>query len=152
MIEFISPGIGADRREAIEQQVTRLGLEHRLITQWTSFVAVAREVVNPGGEGVRADVEVPKVAGVSDAAYPPGALPEGAEAPGRGVLVRGVSPAQPAFVGQPMQLAAQGGFVGASGPEPSTWLALSALASMAGALWWRRAGAHSHAGVRWRRS
>jgi Ca-activated chloride channel family protein len=148
MIEFISPGIDADEREVIQQEVTRLGLEHRLVTQWTSFVAVARAVVNPGGAGVWADVEVPRVAGLSDAAYPPGALPKGPGGPaGHGVLAEGVLPAQPAFAGAPMQLAASGGFVGASGPEPSTWLALSALAMMWGALEWRRRRRHrAHCG------
>ena len=152
MIEFISPLVGSGEREVIKRQVTRLGLEHRLVTQWTSFVAVAREVVNPGGLGSLADVEVPRVKGLADAAYPPGALQEKASSVD-GSPLPGLIPS-PQQVPQELalQLVARNGFVGASGPEPATWLGLSVLGVVAGALWWRRAGAHSQSEVRWRRS
>jgi Ca-activated chloride channel family protein len=107
MIEYLSPDTGAPGRDAIEKQVTELGLAHRLATQWTSFVAVAKVIVNPGGTGADADVAVPRVHGVPDTAYPPGAL-----------------------------LAGGMGFAGHAGPEPATWLALIAIAVMAGLWWW----------------
>jgi Ca-activated chloride channel family protein len=135
MIEFISPAVDQDRRDSLQREVTSLGLEHRLLTQWTSFVAVAREVVNPGGRGASVDVEVPQAEDVSEAAYPPEALSKG----GRGAEL---TPAPQSFSGG-MQLVAQSGFSGASGPEPSTWLALLAIGLVAAVLWWRRAAAHS---------
>ncbi len=160
MIEFISPASDQEDRDALQAEVTRLGLTHRLLTQWTSFVAVAREVVNPGGEGFDADVEVPQVEGVAEAAYPPGAVPTspGASAvaassptsesetsgfdfgpaAGKGAL----APAAPVFHGA-LQLVAQNGFTGASGPEPSTWLALTAIGLVGSVLWWRRTTANS---------
>ncbi len=42
----------------IEQQITQLGLEFRLLTQFTSFVAVEEKVVNQNGKPVRVDVPV----------------------------------------------------------------------------------------------
>ena len=48
-----------------------------LMTRWTSFVAVAKPVVNPGGHGDRRTSRSRKVAGVPDSAYPPSALPHG---------------------------------------------------------------------------
>jgi len=201
MIEFISPASGPEDRDGLQQEITRLGLEHRLMTQWTSFVAVARDVVNPGGEATPVDVEVPQVEGVPDSAYPPGALPHtshpGKVVPGRVVRASAAAPppgasglpvAQPAVARQKgartqaedvpagamsadralattaveekdlaeqplapsppvfhgaLQLMAQNGFTGASGPEPSTWLALAALTLVGSVLWWRRSGANS---------
>ncbi len=57
----------------IEQRVTALGLSHSLVTQWTSFVAVSKKVVNANpGSSVDADVPIPLVKGVSHKAYPNG--------------------------------------------------------------------------------
>ena len=61
-------------RDAIENEITELGLKHKLMTRFTSFVAVAKAVVNPGGRANSIDVEVPRVAGVPDSAYPASAL------------------------------------------------------------------------------
>jgi Ca-activated chloride channel homolog len=105
MIEYLSPASGQAQRDSIEREVTELGLAHRLATQWTSFVAVAKVVVNPGGEGSDADVAVPQAHGVPDSAYPPGAL-----------------------------VAGNAGFTGHAGPEPASWLALLAIAAVA-SLW-----------------
>ncbi len=202
MIEYIAPHSNQEDRDALQREVTELGLEHRLMTQWTSFVAVARDVVNPGGEAAPVDVEVPQVEGVPESAYPPGALPHSP-----GVLTKhtGAPQAQPASarVGRgsaapppsrqrvqnlveaepastvpsaaeiaalgyveekveedaakapilapaaaptfhgALQLVAQNGFTGASGPEPSTWLALAAIGLAGGMLWWRRNASHS---------
>ncbi len=70
MIDFMDPAAGQDRREKLEEEVIVLGLEHKLVTRWTSFVAVAREAVNPSGQADDADVAVPQVKGVSHLAYP----------------------------------------------------------------------------------
>ncbi|MCK6521778.1 VIT and VWA domain-containing protein, partial [Myxococcota bacterium] len=43
MIDYLSPFADAERRAALEREITSLGLEHHLVTQWTSFVAVAHE-------------------------------------------------------------------------------------------------------------
>ena len=52
----------------IEQTITQLGLEYRLMTQFTSFVAVEEKIVNKGGKPVRIDVPVELPEGVSKAA------------------------------------------------------------------------------------
>jgi Ca-activated chloride channel homolog len=52
----------------IEQTITQLGLEFRLMTQFTSFVAVEEKVVNQNGKPVRVDVPVELPKGVSDKA------------------------------------------------------------------------------------
>ena len=41
----------------LEDQITKLGLDFRLMTQFTSFVAVEEKVRTQGGQGVK--VEVP---------------------------------------------------------------------------------------------
>jgi Ca-activated chloride channel homolog len=52
----------------IEQTITQLGLEYRLMTQFTSFVAVEEKIVNQNGKPVRVDVPVELPEGVSDKA------------------------------------------------------------------------------------
>ncbi len=57
--------LGAQRGqidETLQQQVTALGVEYRLLTQFTSFVAVEELVVNEGGQQrtVRVPVEMPE--------------------------------------------------------------------------------------------
>lgn len=52
----------------IEQTITQLGLEYRLMTQFTSFVAVEEKVVNQNGKPVRVDVPVELPQGVTDKA------------------------------------------------------------------------------------
>ena len=55
----------------LRQQITDIGLQYALATQWTSFVAVARQIQNYDPQNnVSASVAVPKVAGVSQLAYP----------------------------------------------------------------------------------
>ena len=51
--------------EALKQEVTALGLEYRLMTQFTSFVAVEQMRVTAGGEAVTIDVPVEMPEGVS---------------------------------------------------------------------------------------
>ena len=73
MVDYLNPAADGAMRDALRADVTRLGLEHRLVTQWTSFVAVARARVNANAESTpEQDVPVPQVAGVPQTAYPPG--------------------------------------------------------------------------------
>ena len=52
----------------LEGKVTELGLANAIVTQWTSFVAVSQQVVNPDpGSAVAADVPLPMVKGVGPA-------------------------------------------------------------------------------------
>ena len=51
--------------EALKRQVIDLGLEYRLMTQFTSFVAVEEMTVTVGGEPVKVDVPVEMPDGVS---------------------------------------------------------------------------------------
>jgi Ca-activated chloride channel homolog len=72
MHAYTAPWTHADERDDLERQVTELGLEHRLVTQWTSFVAVDEEiVVDPvaAADAAMRDVAVPPVQGVSPAAW-----------------------------------------------------------------------------------
>lgn len=60
-------------------QITALGLRYDLLTEYTSFVAVARRVVNPGGSAQNVDQPLPLPAGVSNSAVGPSA--DGADEP-----------------------------------------------------------------------
>jgi Ca-activated chloride channel family protein len=51
--------------EPLESQITNLGVEFNLMTQFTSFVAVEEMTVTVGGEPVRIDVPVEMPSGVS---------------------------------------------------------------------------------------
>lgn len=54
----------------LEERVTALGLEYALVTDWTSFVAVSRRIVNSDPNSARnADVPLPMPAGVGPEAY-----------------------------------------------------------------------------------
>ena len=109
----------------IEQRVTKLGLAHSLVTQWTSFVAVSEKVVNPNPAGNRdADVPVPLVKGVTHKAYPNGNVPtrkaqSGAAQPAKPTKFAMNQPAAAPFSG-PV-------FSGGSTPEPEHLLALLVL-------------------------
>ena len=61
----------------IKDQIVQTALDHDLMTQWTSFVAVEQKVVNPGGENQKNDVPVE--------------IPDGVDYQG----ATGVSPATP---------------------------------------------------------
>ena len=52
-------------RAEIKEQITQLGLDYRLMTQFTSFVAVEEKVVTEGGRPRRVDVPVEMPHGVS---------------------------------------------------------------------------------------
>ena len=49
-------------KDDLKQQITDLGIEHRLMTQFTSFVAVEEQTVTTGGEPqvIQVPVEIPK--------------------------------------------------------------------------------------------
>jgi Ca-activated chloride channel family protein len=49
----------------VKQAIVRLGLEHRLLTQFTSFVAVEEQLITAGGQPRRIDVPVELPEGVS---------------------------------------------------------------------------------------
>jgi len=54
-----------------KNEITALGLRYNLLTDYTSFVAVARKVVNPGGAAQNVDQPLPMPAGVSNSAVGP---------------------------------------------------------------------------------
>ena len=87
---FIAPPqLRPDRMTNAQLQaaITELGLTHALTTRWTAFVAVSKRVVNPTpGVNLKAEVPVPKVAGVSQLAYP-GVGMSGSAAPEPGLLL-----------------------------------------------------------------
>ena len=56
--------------EELKQQVTQLGLDFSLVTQWTAFVAVSEQVYNPNAaQTPTRHMPLPKVKGVSQRAY-----------------------------------------------------------------------------------
>jgi Ca-activated chloride channel family protein len=67
--------------EQIKNLVTSMGLQHSLVSQWTSFVAVSEQVVNPAAVAKTARVPVSKVAGVSPSAYPTAGTPNASGTP-----------------------------------------------------------------------
>ncbi|MGH6816652.1 MAG: VIT and vWA domain-containing protein [Hyphomicrobiaceae bacterium] len=108
MPQHMRPG---RRSEAdIEQRVTTLGLSHSLATQWTSFVAVSKRIVNTDPAASKnAQVPLPMVDGVGPKAYgQPDAHPQGQ--PALGVPTGG------SHFG--------GGFSGGSTPEPEHLIGL----------------------------
>ena len=67
------PGLrqNAVENSAIEERLTKLGLEYSLVTQWTSFVAVSEKVVNRDPAAAKnSSVPLPMVDGVTALAYP----------------------------------------------------------------------------------
>ncbi|MEY3211752.1 MAG: hypothetical protein RIT28_2233 [Pseudomonadota bacterium] len=65
MIDYLSPFADETRRAALEKEITSLGLEHHLVTQWTSFVAVAHEAQLAQGGGPTVNVATPTPSGVT---------------------------------------------------------------------------------------
>ncbi len=55
-------------KEEVKQAITQLGLDYRLMTQFTSFVAVEEMIVTDGGQPRRVDVPVEVPEGVNRAA------------------------------------------------------------------------------------
>jgi Ca-activated chloride channel family protein len=64
----------AAESSAIEERLTKLGLEYSLVTQWTSFVAISEKAANRDPAAAKnAGVPLPMVEGVTALAYPEGA-------------------------------------------------------------------------------
>jgi Ca-activated chloride channel family protein len=63
----------AEPSDATKRQITALGLRYELLTDYTSFVAVAHRVVNPGGNAQDVNQPLPLPAGVSNSAIGPSA-------------------------------------------------------------------------------
>lgn len=104
MREYVAPdelrASGLSQRD-IEARVTQLGLDFALVTDWTSFVAVSRRVVNDNpGAAANADVPLPMPEGVGPGAY-----------------------------GEHAMMMNQ--FGGSSAPEPAFWALLTLLSAMA---------------------
>ena len=59
-----------ETREDLREEITGLGLEYRLLTQFTSFVAVEETTVTDGGKPRRIDVPVETPAGVNPQEVP----------------------------------------------------------------------------------
>ena len=78
MRELIAPEpvrVSGYSDERIKDRVTSLGLRHRLVTRWTSFVAVSERVYNPSADTTPdASVPLPMVKGVAASAYPASAF------------------------------------------------------------------------------
>ena len=73
MHAFITPQHLRPGRETdadLQAGITRLGLDYDLVTRWTAFVAVSEKRYNDVDTAQDADVALPKVAGVTNAAYP----------------------------------------------------------------------------------
>lgn len=88
-------GIQQGRPDAeVKNEITKLGLEFRLMTPFTSFVAVEEKIVNENGRQRRVDVPVEMPEGVSYEAVGP----EQREALMPSVQARGSG----GFIGQPM--------------------------------------------------
>ena len=91
MAALIAPPVlrksGASDAE-LQAAVTKLGLEHSIATQWTSFIATSTRVANDTGQpAANRPVPLPMVAGVPPSAYPPasfsgGSAPEPSTAAG----------------------------------------------------------------------
>lgn len=109
----------------LKQTITRLGLEHALVTQWTAFVAVSERIYNLNPQATPTlPVPLSQVAGVSELAY------------GKNAANRPVSPAAPLqaapLQAAPLQLAQAPtpNLVGNAAPEPAQWLGLGLLGAL----------------------
>ncbi len=79
---------------SVKSEVTRLGIDFSLVTQFTSFVAIEEKVINDGGQTRRVEVPIEMADGVSyDGIYGTGALKHAAKgvvpacaAPAAGVM------------------------------------------------------------------
>ncbi len=121
--------------KAIEQAVTKLGLEYSLMSQWTSFVAVSEKIVNERPKAsVETSVPLNQVKGVSEYAYP--------KKPAAHPLQKAKLLTQPGYrqtvalntVAPPQSF----GFGGSSTPEPGTIGGMILLFLLMSGLFWRQ--------------
>ncbi len=101
--DFSSKALNAKESEKLNRQITDIALEFRLITQFTSFVAVEERIVNQNGRPVRIEVpvEIPEGVDINKA------VPAGQ----RVVLTWGTASARPAVYGNvfsPAKVISQG--------------------------------------------
>ena len=89
-------------QDEVKQAITQLGLDYRLMTQFTSFVAVEEMIVTDGGQPRRIDVPVEVPEGVNRAAVfgPESERPSGTfgASYGRGVQAMAMLSAAPASI------------------------------------------------------
>jgi Ca-activated chloride channel family protein len=67
-IAALSDFAGSEPGEEIRRRIVELGLAYNLLTRFTSFVAIAHEIRNPGGDGAQVDQPLVLPAGVSSLA------------------------------------------------------------------------------------
>ena len=107
--------------DQLKQAVIQLGLDYSLMTQWTSFLAVSKQVVNTNPSANKdSAVPLPIPAGVPASAY--GEQP----APVNSVVM-------PASTNNTVVA-----FAGSSAPEPESIYGLLLLSLMMGGFWWFR--------------
>lgn len=73
-------GQGPADRNKVKDQITQIGLDYGIMTQFTSFVAVEKKIVNVGGKQRTVPVPIDRADGVGEAAFKDvgGAMPPGA--------------------------------------------------------------------------
>lgn len=81
MQRLLHPSATPEDRAALQQDVTQLGLQYHLVTQWTSLVAVAKRIVVEPGTAKELEVPRAPVQGVDGRAYATGAPFGGSAAP-----------------------------------------------------------------------
>ena len=69
MVDYLSPFHSSGERNAIQTRVTDMGLEYGLVTRWTSFVAVSKQVSNTSGKLVSTHLPQPPIVDVPAEAY-----------------------------------------------------------------------------------
>ncbi|MGF1531211.1 MAG: VIT domain-containing protein [Puniceicoccaceae bacterium] len=84
-VRSLEDRIAYERETGLREQIVALGLSHRLLTNYTSFVAVERVVVNSGGQGPEIEQPLPLPKGVSPLAIG-GGIP-GTPEPGIAILL-----------------------------------------------------------------
>jgi PEP-CTERM putative exosortase interaction domain len=63
------PSLTSVNLDELKERITVMGLTYNLVTTWTSFVAVSKQVVNQSVKATDAQVPLPQVAGVEAEAY-----------------------------------------------------------------------------------
>lgn len=126
------PGLRIDQLSDndLKQQVTELGLDYSLITQWTAFVAVSEKIYNTSPETTpELPVPLAQVDGVSEKAYgkqnktaQPNQTPK-------------LQPGKLQMAQAPQQV---NKFQGNAAPEPATWAALLMLVLFTSLLMFRK--------------
>jgi Ca-activated chloride channel family protein len=119
-------------KEDVKQAITQLGLDYRLMTQFTSFVAVEEMIVTDGGQPRRVDVPVEVPEGVNREAIFGEREIANLPVNGRGyaslVMTRSVAVTSPSASGTPMPRQRRSGAVGGSGGGAGSGSAIAAPA------------------------